>query len=563
MVFSFALTLLSAWASTARAQPRLDVVLTPHVAAGEVDYVDVQVTVEAPAVRAGGALLRLPMVFAGVESARYRAEDLQVSDGQGPLALSQRDDPVDRSNFLYFRRWAAARATVGDLTVRYRAPARVFTPLLGSGPPFDLRPEAGGIAGSGVSFLALPDRATPYRIRLRWVLSGMAPGARGVCSHGEGDVQVTGPVELLVNGFYFAGPLTSYPARPNATFQVYWLSPPPFDADAVGRWTERAHAAIATFFGEPQRPYRVFLRHNTGGALGGAALLGSFMVGYGDAPAPTAESLRGMLAHEMVHTWTTVLESAAGDWYAEGMAEVYSSMLSLRAGLITPAAFLAEVNARALSYYASAVNSLPGAQIAERFWTDTRVRRLPYDRGAFYLATVDAQVRARSGGARKLDDLTFAMLDRRRRGQRYDAAAWVSLITKELGDGARTAYEAMMAGALQVPPDGAFGPCFRREATIYRTFDLGFDPAVLATVPRVVRGVVTGSNAERAGLRAGDEITHPVVLDRLQSDESAELTLELRRAGELVRIRYLPRGAEVAGHRWVRVDGVPDSACAI
>lgn len=547
---------------SAQAPPRLDVQLTPHVAAGEVDYVDVQLTVAAPAARAGASLLRLPMVFAGVDSARYQASDLQVGDAAGAVPLAQRDDPVDASNFLYFRRWSPTRATVGDLTVRYRAPTRVFTPLLGSGPPFDLRPEAGGIAGSGVTFLVVPDRTTPYRIALRWNLAGMPTGSRGVWTHGEGSVETVGPVELLANAFYFAGPLSSHPQQPRADFQVYWLTPPPFDAAAVGRWTERAYGAISTFFREPGKPYRIFLRRNAGGAIGGAALMSSFMVGYGDAPTPTEESLRGMLAHETVHSFVAGLGSANSEWYVEGMAEHYALSLALRAGLITPDAFAAELNARALGYYANPMNTLPGAQIAARFWSDTRVRRLPYDRGAFYLASVDAQLRARSGGTRSLDDVTLAMLARYRAGQRYDVSTWLSLLTAELGASARSDYEAMMAGTLQAPPDGAFGPCFRREDARYARFELGFDVATLASVPRVVRGVVPGSNAERAGLRAGDEITHPVVLDRVQQSESAALTLGVRRGTATLSVQYLPRGETVPGHRWVRVAGVPDAACA-
>ncbi|HKP55232.1 MAG TPA: hypothetical protein VJV78_00850 [Polyangiales bacterium] len=542
--------------------PRLDVVLAPHRSGETVDYVDVSLTIEAPNARASAPLLRLPMVFAGVESARYQSADLRVEDAMGTLPLSQVDDAVDPTNFQYYRRWRADRATKGDLTVRYRAPTRAFIPVLGSGPPFDLRSEGGGLAGAGVSFLALPDTSSVYRIGLRWDLAGMPANARGVFSRGEGDVAVTGPVDLLAYAFYLAGPVSSYPDCAKGPFQAFWLSQPPFDVQSVAQWTERAYREISTFFRDPDKQYRVFFRHNEAGAIGGAALSGSFMVGYGDAPAPVPERLRAMFAHEIVHNWPTPLHDTASEWFGEGMAEHYSAAITLRAGLITPDEFLAGLNAQALSYYANPLRQLPATEIADRFWSDTRVRKIPYDRGALYLASVDAAVRARSSGARKLDDLTFAMLDRLQGGQSYDSAAWVQLVNRELGADGRTQYEAMVAGELLAPPSDAFGPCFRNEATTYPQFELGFDPAVLAKVPRTVTTVVAGSTAEQAGLRTGDEITSPIVLDDVLTNPTAQLTLKVRRGTEAKEISYLPRGAAVSGYRWTRVAGVPDGDCA-
>jgi hypothetical protein len=550
-------------APQASGQPRLQVTLAPHRDGDAVDYVDVSLTVEAPNVFANQALLRLPMVFAGVESARYESADLSVEDDMGMLPLSQVDEPVDPTNFVYYRRWQPQRATVGDLSVRYRAPTRAFVPVLGSGPPFDLRPEAGGLAGAGVSFLALPDTGVVYSIGVHWDLTGMPDNTRGVFSRGEGDVELTGPVELLAYAFYLAGPVSSYPVCANGPFQAFWLSEPPFDMQDVAQWTESAYGEIATFFRDADKPYLVFFRHNEGGAIGGAALPGSFMVGYADAPAPTAERLRAMLAHEIVHNWPSTLNDTASEWFGEGMAEHYSAAITLRAGLITPDAFLGLLNAQALSYYANPLRDLPSSEVADRFWSDTRVRKIPYDRGALYFGIVDAAVRASSNGDRSLDDLTFAMLDRRDSGQSYDSAAWRALISSELGTEGIAQYEAMLAGELLMPPGNAYGPCFSNEQTMYPQFELGFDPKVLSETPRVVTTVTAGSNAEQAGLQTGDEITAPVVLDDVLTNPDAELTVKVRRAGADMDIRYVPRGAAVSGVRWTRVVGVPDSECAL
>lgn len=545
--------------------PSLDVTLAPHRTQGVVDHVDVTLKVQAPDAKPRAPFLRLPMVFASVESVRYEAGQIEVRDAAGPLHLVQKDDPVDASNFMYYRRWQVSRPTSGDVTIRYRAPAKVFRPKLGSGPPFDLRAEAGGLNGAGVSFLALPDSPQPYRIHLQWDLAHMPPGSRGAWSLGEGEVRTVGPVDVLAHAFYMAGPMKSAPAGPPGPFGIYWLGEPPFDAQQVADWTAKAYTAIATFFEEPGKPYRVFFRKNPYPGTGGAGLVNSFMSGFSDDPKPTADGMRGHLAHEIVHNWTASLNGPNGiiAWYGEGMAEFYDPVITWRAGLISTEEFLTDVNQRAQSYYGNPMNGAPASEIAAKFWTDARVRKLPYDRGSFYLATVDAQVRAKSGGKRSLDDLTKAMLARKAAGKGYDTEAWLDLVTAELGPQAKAEHEAMMAGRLVVPPSNAFGPCFRRETVPYRYFELGFDPASLTTSPRTVTGLVAGSAAAQAGLRNGDQIAEPVVLERIQDNPSATVALRLTRDGQPLDLTYLPRGKSVEGYRWARVAGVPDSACAI
>lgn len=560
-----ALCLGGAVAAQGSPPPSLGVTLKPHTDGQAVDYVDVRLAVQTPDAKPGQAFLRLPMVFASVETARYEAAAITVIDQAGPVPLVQKDDPVDPSNFMYFRRWEVSRPTVGDVTVSYRAPAKAYRPKLGSGPPFDLRPEAGGLNGAGVGFMALPDTATPYSIHLQWDLTQMPAGSRGAWSLGEGEVRTVGPVDVLAHSYYMAGPMRSYPSPSSGPFAIYWLGEPPFDAQAVAVWTQKAHTAIAGFFGEPEKPYRVFFRKNPYPGAGGAGLINSFMSGFSDTPAPTADSMRGHLAHEIVHNWTGSLSGPNGivSWYGEGMAEYYDPVLTWRAGLITTDEFLADINKRAQSYYGNAMNTAPATEIAAKFWSDTRVRKLPYDRGSFYLASVDAEIRAKSGGKRKLDDLTFAMLDRQKRGLSYDTDAWLELITAELGPRAKPEFEEMMAGKLIVPPTDAFGPCFKRETVPYRNFELGFDSASLTSNPRRIKGLVPGSAAEKAGVRNGDEITTAVVLDAIQGEADAELTIHLKRNGRSLEITYLPRGKTVEGYRWARVASVPDTACGI
>ena len=281
-------------------------------------------------------------------------------------------------------------------------------------------------------------------------------------------------------------------------------------------------------------------------------------------PKTQLDDLKITLAHEMLHTFVGGLdkpEGLASSWYSEGMAVYYARLLALRAGQITPAQFLEDLNATAGRYYTDAMIATANAEIPERFWADTRIRVLPYDRGSMYFAVVDQEVRAASGGKRTLDNLLLAMLERRRQQLSVDQDAWVSLVTKELGEKGKTEFESMLSGAIQLPGSGAFGPCFTRTTKVLRRYQLGFDPKVLVEPKRIIRDLIPGSAAERAGLRNGDEITQPVPQDRIQGDQQALLTLKLLRDGKPLELSYLPRGEEVEADQWMRTGNLPDSAC--
>ena len=84
---------------------------------------------------------------------------------------------------------------------------------------------------------------------------------------------------------------------------------------------------------------------------------------------------------------------------------------------------------------------------------------------------------------------------------------------------------------------------------------------VLTEPSRIVRGLVIGSAAERAGLRDGDHIVKPVPQDAVQADQHATLSLLIERDGKEFAITYLPRGETVRAYQWRRVPGVPDTRC--
>ncbi|MFP3504673.1 hypothetical protein [Burkholderia sp. SIMBA_062] len=92
-----------------------------------------------------------------------------------------------------------------------------------------------------------------------------------------------------------------------------------------------------------------------------------------------------------------------------------------------------------------------------------------------------------------------------------------------------------------------------------KRYDLGFDPTVLVQPRRIVRGLVPGSAAARAGVKDGDEILKPVPQDGIQADQRAMLRLQIRRGDTILNVAYLPRGETVQS--WQRAS-VNHSSCS-
>lgn len=542
--------------------PSLKLELKPHATDGSFDYVDGKLTLEAPKIAAGATLVKMPLIIVSIPTARYDGDALKARDAAGELPLTIKDEePTPTSTE---RRWLAGRATEGDVVITFRAPPREITPTTRSGPLFDLRANGGGMMGAGITFIPIPETDFDYRVSLKWDLSGVAPGSRGVWSLGAGDVEATVPASTLAFTFYAAGPLYSYPEQPTPDFGMYWLLPPPFDTNELAQGIQHLYGYMSRFFQDEGQPYQVFIRKNFNRGGGGTALARSFMFGWSEATAPTLDGLQSLLAHEMTHNWPA-MQGEHGDtaWYSEGAAEYYSILLAYRAGVFSLEKFQEEVNERALGYYTNPHRGLTNREAAKIFWSDWSAQRVPYGRGFMYLAKVDAQIRARSKGKRSLDDVVVPLFVSKKQGKTPGIEDWLELVSAELGPRARRDYEAMVAGEMLVPPKDSFAPCFKPVKTQERPYALGFDNDSLNDQPRIVRGLVKGGAAERAGLRDGDEILEFVDPLELQRERTMNMRLKVRRGGETLSIEYLPRGEPAVAYKWERVAAVPEAKCGL
>jgi len=519
--------------------------------AQSVKMATVSIRVPLAAVQAGQPLLRMPLVISNVKTSAEDLLDLQVRDTQGALTLSFRDDAPGPEPY---RRWVATRAVQGPLEVSYRIPISNASNPLGAAPPLELRSDGAVFSGSSGSFLMLPDNEQAYRLKLDWKLGALGADVSGVSTLGVGDrlASAAAPSKEWESVFVMGGQLEHEPARPAADgFFSAWQGKPAFDARALMRWTHQLYDYYLEFFRTPSATYNVFLRSNPINPGGGVEIGNSF-VGTFDQHTDI-DRFKVTLAHEMVHTFVRTLDDGglANSWFNEGIAVYYARLLALRAGKISQADYLDDLNSTAARYYTDIMNTIPNAEIPGRFWADTRVRVLPYDRGALYFAQLNDEIVLASKGNRSLDDVLFAFLGRGREGQALTQETWLNVVVKEIGEKGRGQFDAMMRGQPIMLRSDAFGPCFRRTEARLRRYELGFTPDVLIERRRIVRGLIPGSAAEKAGIRDGDEILKPVPQDGIQADQKAMLSLQVSRRGKIMNISYLPRGETVSVPQWV------------
>lgn len=108
------------------------------------------------------------------------------------------------------------------------------------------------------------------------------------------------------------------------------------------------------------------------------------------------------LLHELTHTFTRVTGRKGHDWIAEGFAEFYAIHLPLRSGLVSESRF--DRTLRSLARRGRDIKHLP----ASRSTGDRTARAV------LLLHALDEELRERSDGERSLDDLTRALMKKRR-----------------------------------------------------------------------------------------------------------------------------------------------------
>ncbi|MFT4077553.1 MAG: hypothetical protein QM647_18650 [Asticcacaulis sp.] len=458
-------------------EPRLSMTWKPLAENGEVAAIAVSETIDGAKLEAGERLsFSAPVVYAAVTGVADRITDLKVSDVDGGVDLIIDEDKAAPGGMPYYRHWRARRAVKWPVTVTYKALVQpVGSP---NGPAFGIRPSGGGVSGSGGGFLLLPENAGTTKTRVEWDLSALPAGSIGVTTFGEGAFNVAGAPDAVTEGWLMAGPAQHLELKDNSHFKAYWLGTPPFDAKAEMDWAARGYALLSQSYKylDPAPDYRVFLRAlDTPPYGGGTALGNSFMFSMAAGKPRDVLDTRVTLFHEMGHQWVGQMEGGINsNWFNEGLNVYYTTVLPMRGGLMSVTDYGNLLNQQAKDYYTSPARNWSADKIAEVGFGSEQIRHTPYMRGQLYFADLDVKIRKHPHGKHTLDSFLAPMFVEREKGRKVDQAWWEDRLRDELGPQAVSEFRAINVDGSQTidPASGAWGPCFERKATSFKT-DIG------------------------------------------------------------------------------------------
>lgn len=275
-------------------------------------------------------------------------------------------------------------------------------------------------------------------------------------------------------------------------------------------------------------------------------------------------SYAGVSAHEFFHLWNvkrlrpqslepvdyTREMPTRALWFAEGMTSTVAEHMLVRAGLLDEQGFLRrlagqiqELESRPARRFQSVEESSLETWFDKYAYYRTPERSVSYyNKGQIVGVLLDLQMRRVSRGTRSIRDL-FQYMNQRwaKRGEFYDDSEAVRSAAEGLtGSDFRPFFTRYVAGTDELPYDEMFATVGLR--LVHRRSEVaaaGLRTGRNGGMTMVAR-VEQGSEAENAGVRAGDIVTS-VNGKTLRGDFSS--TMRAMRPGEIVRVG-IRRGAE-------------------
>jgi predicted metalloprotease with PDZ domain len=401
----------------------------------------------------------------------------------------------------------------------------------------------------GESMFAVPGDSQDRPATFKW---GRLPKGWTVASdldHLEGKPT---PLANLVNSVLIGGEELRVVRRDlrGAPLRVALLGNWQFTADQLADTVTPIIAAEDEFWGDRSSPYLVAMAP-LGELPSGLSYHGTGRTdGFSIASTSAFEIRQAVrfLAHENMHGWVPIAlggmpeEGEARDyWFSEGFNDYLAAKVLLRSGIWTLPEWAADKNETLLRYGQSPAKTADGAEIARRFWTDSAVQQVSYDRGHLLAAGLDGQIAARTGGRQSLETVLRAQ----RQAAEGSSELAVDLFRKTLRD--RTGIDidpaleryARRGEALLLPAD-LLGDCARLITERRKAFTRGYD----ADATREGGGVITGVDQEgpayAAGLRDGMQLVRREA--GKIGDASVELAYRVTDGGTERTIGYLPEG---------------------
>lgn len=277
-----------------------------------------------------------------------------------------------------------------------------------------------------------------------------------------------------------------------------------------------------------------------GSSFQGTGLTNSFATSVSNNDFTDLQQLVYLFNHELMHNWIGhTIENENEEeqyWFSEGFTEYYTfkNIALNRVGGAEPESFLSSINEAVRNLYSSPVRDQPNSQLTyDNFWSNPDYGKLPYYRGAVFAFILDMQIKKESGGKFSLDNLMRDLLKRAREGERLGHSLFLEVLDEYWSGGESYFKKHILNGEFY---DLEFWyKAFQLEyEPIGQVYELGFE---LSENRRTVTEVYPGTNAKRAGLKAGDKLFSRSIW---YGSLNKKVELGVLRDGKRLEISFLP-----------------------
>lgn len=390
------------------------------------------------------------------------------------------------------------------------------------------------LSGSAV-FLYLPERRSqPLRVRLEapddWLIaSGLDtdPTDPRVLLANSYDVLVDSPIEIGLQEHH------AFEVRGKPHELAIWPPGTRYDTQRLLEDITSIVSYQAELFGDLPYERYVFIVHAGAGAHGGTEHLNSTVIQTTRAALEGSfkrskdyRSFLGVVSHEAFHTWNVKQLRPAGLqpydyqrenystllWVAEGTTSYYDDLTLVRTGLLTPKQYLEQIGKTIDEWQrrpGGAVQSLSESsydawiQYRQKTPDDVNATVSFYSKGALVSLLLDLEIRHRTAGRRRLDDVMKVLYRRFPLGAGgYQQQDLKSVVETIAGGSFEPFFQAYVDGTAPLPLADALPQVglelFVKAKTTDDDSTDGDEPALATASTTTEEGAIVGGDSPEA-----------------------------------------------------------------
>ena len=318
-----------------------------------------------------------------------------------------------------------------------------------------------------------------------------------------------------------------------------------FDDSTMVDLLEATISAQREFWNDHSQPYfsvtMIPIFEPNGSSWQGTGLTNSFALAASNNEHLEVQGLVYLLNHELQHNWIGLTIKNDNEeeqyWFSEGFTEYYTiKNISInRIYDLDEKYFIQEFNSKLKNLYNSPVVAAPNSEINyENFWKDRHYSDLPYLRGVVFAFILDQQIQRDSEGKQSLDDVMKQLHENS--DTKLSHSYFLEIVNPYLKESIDPFFERHMIRGVPFEMTAIFEELgLEYDLATVKVFELGVkkddDDA------RHIAEVTPGSNAYKAGLRAGDRIvSHSFVSER----PDLEASFVVKRGDQKLDIKFFP-----------------------